>query len=71
VKVGLQANHGNKSAPREYRKSVNINHPELKAGQKLYLYDQCRVYSVKALQKIKQRAYLDLLEYRLKTGRSA
>lgn len=48
--------------PFEYNDSFNINHPELKNGQRLFLNNLCQVYSVYPLKKSKQTQYLNLLE---------
>lgn len=67
-RVGLQHKLNAKKPPKEFRDSYNINHPELTKGEKLYLHDICRTYSLKSMKTLKQKQYLELLKQRYVTG---
>lgn len=68
-KAGLQDKTHVKNPPYEFLNSYNINHPELKKGQKLFLNNLCQVYSVTPLKKLKQTQYLSLLEKQQEIGK--
>ena len=60
--TGLQDKGTGTRPPGEYRSSYNLNHPELKRDQKLYLNNLCGVYSVKDLKESKKNKYISILE---------
>lgn len=60
--TGLQDKGTGTRPPSEYRSSYNLNHPELKRDQKLYLNNLCGVYSVKDLKESKKNKYISILE---------
>lgn len=67
-RVGLQDKTHVKKPPYEFLSSYNINHPELKKGQKLFLSNLCDVYSVSPLKKSKKTQYISLLERQKEIG---
>lgn len=67
-KVGLLDKTHVKKPPYEFLDSYNINHPELKNGQKIFLSNLCQVYSVASLKKLKKNQYLSLLNRQKEIG---
>lgn len=61
-KTGLQDKRPDKKPPSEFMGSYNLNHPDLNKGQRLYLNDLCRMYSVNPLKQSKQVQYLKLYQ---------
>lgn len=57
-----------KKPPKEFRESYNINHPELSKGQKTYLYEACRTYSIADMKEHKKQQYVNLLKKRKAIG---
>jgi hypothetical protein len=67
-KVGLQHHQNVRRPPVEFRDSYNLNHPGLQQGQKTYLNNLCKTYSIKDAIGQKRQQYIDLLKYRKTTG---
>ena len=67
-KVGLQHHDDKRRPPTEFRESYNLNHPELRKGQKIYLNNLCQIYSIKDLISGKKKQYTDTLKHRKTTG---
>jgi hypothetical protein len=67
--TGLQDKRIGTRPPSEYRSSYNLNHPELKHDQKLYLNNLCGVYSVKDLKESKKNRYISILEKQKEIGK--
>lgn len=67
-KTGLQDKTHLKHPPLEYINSYNINHPDIKGGQRLYMNNLCQVYSVYPMKKVKQVQYLKLLQQQQDVG---
>jgi hypothetical protein len=60
--AGLQDKRTLSRQPSEYKSSFNLNHPDLKRDQKLYLNNLCGVYSVRNLKESKTNRYMSILE---------
>ena len=67
-KVGLQHHSTKSRPPMEFRESYNLNHPELRKGQKIYLNNLCHTYSIKDLISGTKKQFVQTLEYRKTTG---
>jgi hypothetical protein len=67
-KVGLQHHPSKIRPPTEFRESYNLNHPELKKGQKIYLNNLCQIYSIKDLIIGTKKQFNETLLNRKTTG---
>ena len=68
-RVGLQHNMSKTRPPTEFRQSYNLNHPELRRGQKIYLNNLCQIYSIKDLIHGTKKQFSETLENRKTTGK--
>ena len=60
--TGLQDKTHYNMPPKEFKNSYNLNHPDLRKGQRLYINDLCHIYSSSSAKKNKQEQFLKLLQ---------
>jgi hypothetical protein len=60
--TGLQDKTHHKKPPSEFTNSYNLNHPELRKGQRLYINDLCHIYASTPSKKAKHEQFLKLLQ---------
>ena len=61
-KTGLQDKTHHKQPPSEFMNSYNLNHPDLRKGQRLFINDLCHIYASMPAKKAKQEQFQNLLQ---------